>query len=344
MKAVVVSGPGAMSVERVADPTPAPGEIVVAPDGCGLCGTDLHILDGEFPRTRFPIVPGHEFAGEVVAVGREVTGVREGDLVGVEPNIACAQCSFCRAGRPNLCERWDAIGVGRRDGGFAEFVAVPAANAVVLPEAFPRGAGPLIEPLSCAVHGLDVAALRIADHVLIYGAGTVGLMLCRLAAQQAPGSVSVVDRNPARLARAATFGADFTATSADELERPGGWHAVIDATGAVAAIEDGLTRVRRGGTFLMFGVAAAHAVARFSPFQIFNDEIRVVGSMAVLHSFERAATLLGRGLIAADELVTHSLPLDDFATAVDTFRSGSGLKIQLSASAAPAVAGLRAAA
>ena len=344
MKAVVVAGPGSVSVERVPDPTPDTGEIVVAPDGCGLCGTDLHILDGEFPRTRYPIVPGHEFAGEVVAVGGDVTGVRVGDVVGVEPNIACAQCSFCRAGRPNLCERWDAIGVGRRDGGFAEFVAVPAANAVVLPDAFPRAAGPLIEPLSCAVHGLDVAGLRIADHVLIYGGGTVGLMLCRLAAQQAPGSVSVVDRNPGRLARAAAFGADFTATSADELERPSGWHAVIDATGAVAAIEDGLTRVRRGGTFLIFGVAAAHAVARFSPFRVFNDEIRIVGSMAVLHSFERAATLLGRGVIEAGDLVTHSLALDDFSSAVETFRSGSGLKIQVAAHAPPAATALRAAA
>ncbi len=330
----MVEEPGVVGVERLPDPAPAPDGLVVAPDACGLCGTDLHIIDGGFPRTRYPIVPGHEFCGEVVAVGRDVDGIEVGDVVGVEPNIACGRCAFCHAGRRNLCERWDAIGVGRSDGGFAEFAAVPAANAVVLPDDFPRAAGPLIEPLSCAVHGLDVLGPRIADHVLIYGAGTVGLMLCALASQQAPGSVSVVDRNPARLARATAFGADFTATSAAALERPGGWNAVIDATGAIAAIEDGITRVRRGGSFLMFGVAAPEALARISPYRIFNDEIRILGSMAVLHSFERAATMLAKGIVDPAALVTHTAPLEDFDGAVARFRRGEGLKVQVAPRAA----------
>lgn len=333
MRAVVVTEPGVAGVERLPDPAPAPDGIVVAPDACGLCGTDLHILDGSFPRTRYPIVPGHEFSGEVVAVGRDVRGIRTGDVVAVEPNISCGRCSFCHAGRPNLCADWDALGVGRSDGGFAELCAVPARNAVVLPDDFPRQHGALVEPLSCAVHGLDVLGLRIADHVLVYGAGTVGLMLCRLAALHAVGSVSVVDRNPARLARAAAFGADFTATSAGALDRPGGWEAVVDATGAVAAIEDGLTRVRRGGTFLMFGVAEPLARATFSPYRIFNDEIRIVGSMAVLHSFERAATLLRRGVLPADELITHTVGLDGFHDGVAAMRRGDGLKVQIAPSA-----------
>jgi 2-desacetyl-2-hydroxyethyl bacteriochlorophyllide A dehydrogenase len=334
VKAVVITEPGGFEVTRLPDPAPSADGIVVAPEACGLCGTDLHIIDGEFPRTRYPIVPGHEFCGEVVAVGRDVSGVRVGDLVGVEPNITCGRCSFCRDGRSNLCDNWDAIGVGRADGGFAELAAVPAANAYVLPDGFPRRLGSLIEPLSCVVHGLDRLSLRSAEHVLIYGAGTMGLMLCQLIAQQAAASISVVDRNPARLGRAAAFGADFTATSAAELDRPGGWGAVIDATGAVAAIEDGITRVRRGGTFLLFGVAAAGAMARFSPFQIFNDEIRIIGSMAVLHSFERAALLLARGVVDGDALVTHTFELDRFAEAVETFRRGDGLKLQVGGQAA----------
>ena len=329
MRAVVVHGPGMAGVERVDDPAPDPDGVVVAPDGCGICGTDLHILDGEMASTRYPIVPGHEFCGEVVAVGRDVRGIAVGDVVGVEPNVACGRCPFCRAGRANLCASWDAVGVGRRDGAFAEFVAVPAANAIALPEGFPRRFGGLVEPLSCVVHGLDRLSLRIADDVLIYGAGTVGLMLCELAAAQGAGSVSVVDRNPRRLAYASEFGADFTALRAAELERPGGWDAVIDATGSVAAIEDGLTRVRRGGTFLLFGVAAADATARFSPFRVFHDEIRIIGSMAVLHSFERAAVMLARGAISADRLVTSTVPLDGFLAAADAFRRGEGLKTQV---------------
>ena len=147
MKAVVLPQPGAVSLERLPDPAPAPAEVVVAPDACGICGTDLHILDGELAATRYPIVPGHEFAGEVVAVGREVEGIRVGDLVAVEPNVVCGRCDFCRTGRENLCANWDAIGVGRADGGWAELTAVPAKNAFALGGGFPRHWGALIEPL-----------------------------------------------------------------------------------------------------------------------------------------------------------------------------------------------------
>ncbi len=331
MKAVVISEPGVVALERLDDPAPAPDGIVVAPDSCGICGTDVHIIDGDLASTRYPIVPGHEFAGEVVAVGREVTGLSPGDLVAVEPNVVCGRCDFCRTGRENLCENWNAIGVARHDGGWAELTAVPAKNAFRLSEGFPREWGALIEPLSCAVHGFDLLAPRLADHMLIYGAGTMGLMLCQLASSLGAGSVSVVDRNADRLPRAAALGADFTATSAAELDRPGGWEIVIDATGAAPAIEDGLTRGRRGGTFLLCGVAAADATATFSPFRVYNDEVRIIGSMAVLHSFERAARLLERGVIAGDTMLTHTFGLDDHADAVAAFHGGEGLKIALTA-------------
>jgi threonine dehydrogenase-like Zn-dependent dehydrogenase len=104
---------------------------------------------------------------------------------------------------------------------------------------------------------------------------------------------------------------------------------VIDATGVVPAIEDGLRHVSRGGTFLMFGVASNDAMARFSPFRVYNDEIRIIGSMAVLHSFERALDLLVRGVIDCEAMLTHHFPLDQYAAAIDTFRQGSGLKVQI---------------
>jgi 2-desacetyl-2-hydroxyethyl bacteriochlorophyllide A dehydrogenase len=332
MKAVVFEGPGRLAVERVDDPAPAPDQVVVAVHACGICGTDVHLLDGEFP-TSYPLVPGHEFCGDVVAIGRGVSdivtdGVAQGAFVAVDPSLHCGHCSFCRVGRGNLCENWGGIGV-TTDGGCAEFVAVPAANAHRLPEGVERSHGTLVEPLSCAVRGFDVLDPKLADHFLIYGAGTMGLMLTQLAAAAGAASVSVVDRNPDRLPRAAALGADHVATSVDELERSGGWEVVIDATGVVAAIEDGLGRVRRGGSFLMFGVAAKDATARISPFRIYNDEIRIIGSMAVLHSFERARDLLVRGVIDAEALLTHRLALDDYAEAIDTFRDGRGLKIQV---------------
>jgi 2-desacetyl-2-hydroxyethyl bacteriochlorophyllide A dehydrogenase len=333
VKAVVLSEPGVFAVERLDDPAPAPDEVVVAPTGCGVCGTDLHLIDGELPDALYPIVPGHEFAGTVVAVGREVAGVREGDSVAIEPKVVCGHCHFCRLGRSNLCDRGRSVGVIGIDGGCAEFVAVPAEKTFVLPDGFPHRWGALMEPVACAVHGFDKVGLRLADHVLIYGAGTMGLLLCQLAVAHGAGSVCVVDLNTARLERAAAMGADGTATGPDQLDRPQGWEVVIDATGSVPAIEDGLRRVRKGGTFLMFGVTPDTATARFSPFSVFHEEIRIVGSRAILHSFARAGELLGRGVIDGDAMLTHRLPLEDYGLAIDLFRRGEGVKIEIAPAA-----------
>jgi 2-desacetyl-2-hydroxyethyl bacteriochlorophyllide A dehydrogenase len=331
VKAVVLSSPGSFAIERLEDPAPRRDEVLIAPSGCGLCGTDLHLIDGDLPDALYPIVPGHEFAGTVVAIGRDVIGVREGDGVTAAPKIVCRDCHFCRMGRSNLCDLGRSIGVIGIDGACAELVTVPAVNTFVLPEDFPQRWGALIEPVSCAVHGFDLLALRLADHVLIYGAGTMGLILCQLTAAHATGSVSVVDHNAERLHRAAAMGADATARSAAELDRPQGWEVVIDATGAVAAIEDGLTQVRKGGTFLLFGVAPHTAAASFSPFRTYHEEVRIIGSRGVHHSFERAYELLVRGTVAADAMLTHRMSLDDYAAAIGTFRRGEGVKIEVAA-------------
>ena len=154
MRAIVLDRPGSFRVAEVPDPTPGPGQIVVKVDACGICGTDLHIMDGEFPPTPYPITPGHEFAGTVAAVGADVTmDLPAGAPVAVDPSIYCGHCRRCRAGRANLCENWAAIG-DTVDGAFAEYVAVPAANAYRLPEGFDGQAAAMIEPLACAVHGL----------------------------------------------------------------------------------------------------------------------------------------------------------------------------------------------
>jgi 2-desacetyl-2-hydroxyethyl bacteriochlorophyllide A dehydrogenase len=329
MKAVVIERPGAIKVEDVDDPMPSGDQVVVEVEACGICGTDVHILDGEFAPTPYPIVPGHEFCGEVVAVGSDVGGRREGDLVAVDPSLFCGECAFCQQGRGNLCERWNAIGVTTA-GACADLVAVPAASTFGLPDDIPRAWGTLVEPLSCAVHGFDRIPARLGDDYLIYGAGTMGLLLAQLARRAGAHEISVVDSNAARLPTATKLGVDRTATSAAELDRPQGWNIVIDATGAIPAIEDGLTRVTKGGSFLVFGVAPADATATFSPFRIYNEEINVIGSMAVLHSFERARDLLASGAIDCETMITHRLALDNYEEAIRSFRSGAGLKIQVS--------------
>jgi 2-desacetyl-2-hydroxyethyl bacteriochlorophyllide A dehydrogenase len=327
VKAVVIAGVGEVEVTTVPDPTPGPREVVVAVAGCGICGTDLHILDGEFAPT-LPVVPGHEFAGEVVGAGADVDEVSVGDLVAVDPSLHCGECYYCRRGRGNLCERWAAIGVSTA-GGAADYAVAPVANCFRLPAESDAADAALIEPLSCAVRGFDVLQPQMADHFLIYGAGTMGLMMMELAKRAGAASVSMVDLNPTRLETARLLGCTAAVTSADELDRLRGWDVVIDCTGVVAAIEDGLSRVAPGGTFQQFGVSAEKAVARFSPFRVYNKEIRIVGSMAVLHSFERAGELFAAGVLRPDIMISDRFTLDDYRKALDQFRAGVGRKVQV---------------
>jgi 2-desacetyl-2-hydroxyethyl bacteriochlorophyllide A dehydrogenase len=327
VQAVVITAPGQIEVTTLPDPAPGPREVVVAVASCGLCGTDLHIVDGVLPHP-LPVVPGHEFAGEVVAIGAEVTELAVGDRVAVDPNLPCGECHWCRRGRSNLCERYAALGVTTA-GAAADFVAAPVRCCVRLPDHVALADAALIEPLSCAVRAFDVLQARLGDHVLIYGAGTMGLINLALAQRVGAASVDVVDTNPARLAVATAQGARAAVTSADELEAPYGWDVVIDCTGVVAAIEDGLTRVGRGGTFLQFGVTRHDAVARWSPFRVYNEEITIAGSMAVLHSFERAADLFAAGVLDVSVIVSDRVPLADYADAIERFRRGEGRKVQV---------------
>jgi 2-desacetyl-2-hydroxyethyl bacteriochlorophyllide A dehydrogenase len=335
VRAAVITSPGEVEVTTVPDPSPGPRDVVVAVAGCGICGTDLHILDGEFAPT-LPVVPGHEFAGEVVEVGREVTEIAVGDQVAVDPSLHCGECYYCRRGRGNLCERWNAIGVST-SGGAADFAVGPVANCFRLGEGIATADAALVEPLSCAVRGFDVLQPQLGDHYLIYGAGTMGLMMMELAKRAGAASVSMVDLNPTRLETAEVLGCTATVASADELERPRGWDIVIDCTGVVAAIEDGLSRVGRGGTFQQFGVSNEKAVARFEPYRVYNQEIRIVGSMAVLHSFERAGELLEAGFLRPDVMISHRFDLEDYPKALEQFRQGVGRKIQVQPSARSAV-------
>ncbi|QGH69994.1 zinc-dependent alcohol dehydrogenase family protein [Pseudactinotalea sp. HY158] len=325
MKAVLFTEPGTVEYTTIPDPTPGPGDVVVEVAANGICGTDLHILAGEFADT-FPIVPGHEFAGEVVATGAEVTEFRAGDQVAINPSYICHRCPPCRRGRTNLCEVAGGYGTSF-NGGAAEFAVVGAQYCRALPAGIDTRDATLIEPLSCAIRGYDVLASQLGNHAVIYGAGTMGLMMLELAKKVGLASVRMVDVNPAKLAIAERLGCDGTATNADEFDRV--WDLVIDASGNERAISDGLGRLERGGTFLQFGVADYAARASIDPYSIFRHELTITGSMATLNSYDRALDLFATGVIPADVFVTDRVPLAEFDRALDLFRAGHGLKVQV---------------
>src|SRR5260221_4717910 len=206
MRAVIIDAPGSFRVGNVPEPTPRSDELLIRVEACGICGTDLHIIDGESPLARYPVVPGHEFAGEVVELGRDIaqsnenggTNITVGSRVAVDPNLYCGHCDLCRTGHENLCLNYAAIGVTAH-GACAQYITVPAANAYVLPEHLSFREAALIEPISCAVHGMNRLNPMSGDTFMIVGAGTMGLLLVQLALHGGASKVAVVDLNQQRL-------------------------------------------------------------------------------------------------------------------------------------------------
>lgn len=332
MRAVVFESQGELALEDRPDPEPGYKEILIETAAVGICGTDTHVFDGEFEGTVFPIVPGHEATGVITQLGEGVNdGVYDfhvGDHVAINPSTVCGECEYCLNGHQNLCRFWNGLGVVASDGASQQRFVAPAGNVYKLKPETDLYEAALIEPLACAIRGWDVLPRRIGDHVLVYGAGTMGLLMAQLAPLAGAASVSIIDLNEERLQTAAEVGVRNRYTSADHADREK-WDVVIDCTGNIRAIEDALTRVKPAGFFQDFGVAPADRTANYSPFRVYRDEISIVGTMAVLNSFGRAVEMFEAGAINAKAMISHSFTLDDYAEALDLFRKGSGRKLQI---------------
>ncbi len=247
-----------------------------------------------------------------------------GAKVAVDPSLYCGYCRRCRSGRDNLCENWAAIG-DTVDGAFAEYVAVPAVNAHLLPDGVDGQLGAMVEPLACAVHGLRRLGPLFGDTVVLTGAGTMGLLLLQLLVHAGAGPVTVVDRVPDRLEVARKLGAARVAASLDELKDER-FEIAVDATGVPAVVDGVSGLLDRGGRLLVFGVTPAEAIMSLSPFRVYNDEITVTGSMAILRSFAPAVELIGSGAIDPRPLLSEPLPLAEFGEALHRVRTGQGIK------------------
>ena len=325
MRAVVISQPGSVRLENVKDPVLVRDEVVVKVLGCGICGTDLHAIHEGLPTVRFPLIPGHEPFGEIVEVGAGETALRVGDRVAIDPSLHCGVCARCQQGRGNLCERWGAIG-GTRSGAWSEFLAVPRRNIHVLREDFPFDCAPIIEPVACALRGVVQLKPQLDASALIFGAGTMGMLLALLLNLKGVGPLTVVEKNEdrCRIARqflpATVIGPDDLGDLQTEL--------VVDATGDPVAMEAGLRHVAPGGTMLFFGVASPAARLSLSPFDIYEREITVLGSKAILNTFTSAIDTVHRHAALFRPLIAKpGYPLERFNEALAMLQSGSGVKI-----------------
>jgi len=319
---------GRFELTDVPEPVLGPGRLILEVGACGVCGTDLHILRGEFIAT-YPCIPGHEFAGTVVTVAPDVAGFTQGDRVGVMPSVFCGSCHFCRTGRANLCATAGGFGTSM-PGAFAERVSVLATHAYHIPDHLTFAGAALIEPLACVVHGFDRLRPRPGDSYLVYGAGTMGLMLAQYARFAGARVVGIIDVNPAKIERARSFGFDVVGAGIDAVRdaAPLGFDNVIEATGVTEVAETAFDSVIRGGRLLLFGVYSPGKAA-FEAYRIFNREIDIIGSMAVLDSYEPALNAMLAGAIDARRMVSHTYPLERFEEALETLRRGEGMKVQI---------------
>ena len=318
MRAVRLEAVGSLVVREVARPVAGVGEIVLRVLAAGLCGSDRHMVKGEYPTGR-PVTLGHEFCGVVEAVGAGVVGFAGGELVTVDPNIACNGCPACRSGRPNLCDRLLAIGVFR-DGGFAEFVAVPALQAHVLPQGLDPVHGAFCEPLACCLHALDVARIVPGSSVAVLGGGVIGLLMVQLARLAGAADIVLVTRQAARRTLALELGATAAidpagnAVVADVRRQTGrGVDVVLECAGVPETLQQGLDMLARGGTLVLFGVTPAGVAVPVRPFDLLVNEIRLEAAYLNPHTHGRAAAMVAAGTLELDRLVTHRVGLDAVA-------------------------------
>jgi 2-desacetyl-2-hydroxyethyl bacteriochlorophyllide A dehydrogenase len=319
--------------DDVPDPVPGPRDVIVRSRACGICGTDVHIFDGEFFPT-FPLVQGHELAGEVVAVGSAVKDLAPGDKVMVDPTVTCEECHFCMIQRQNHCLSWNAVGV-TRDGGFAELVRVPAKNCYKF-ERVSFAEAAFTEPLACVVFGQDRARIEIGSEVLIFGAGPIGQLQLQASRHNGAAQVTVVDTVESKLAMAKRFGAAHTVVADNAMDEKlrkiarWGFDVVIDATGNPRAIQAALNHITPGGRLLVFGVCAPDATIEVRPFDIYRRDIEIIGSFAIRRTYDRAFKLMENGVVDVKALISEALPVEELPRGLELMKTGkAGMKLQV---------------
>jgi D-arabinitol dehydrogenase (NADP+) len=330
MKAVYYEAATAWSVTDIPTPQAGPGQVRIKVEQVGVCGTDLHIHEGDFGAV-FPLVPGHELVGVVDQLGEGVTRFQVGEQVTVNPNVYCGECAYCLAGRLGQCA--NSKGFGSNFPGFFAEYAVADQTLVFSTEGLPKDTAVFSEPTSCAMHGLETLQMRPGGSTLVFGAGPTGLLLAQLIASGGASSVTVAAPSQFKLDTAKQLGVDrVVRISRDDPEgniaallaaspHGDGYDAVVEATGATAVGDICVPLTRRGGTVLVYGVTRDDEIVKFHPFDVFRREITIKGSFAEMTSFGAAIDALRGGRVRTDGLITHRYPLEEYGQALETLRS-----------------------
>jgi L-iditol 2-dehydrogenase len=336
MKALVLKEYKKFAYEDVPPPAPAPDEVLIAVKACGICGSDVHGMDGSTGRRRPPIIMGHEAAGVIADVGSSAKGWSVGDRVTMDSTIYCGRCEYCRRGEINLCDQRRVLGVScedyRQHGAFAEFVAAPPHILYRLPDSVTFEQAALVEPFAIALHAIRRAPVALNDSVVVIGAGMIGLALVQALKRTGCGRLISVDIAPDRLNRAADCGATDTIDSSKEnagetiskLTTGRGADLAFEAVGVTATVDLALRCVRKGGSVTLVGNVAPKIEF---PLQIVvTRELSIYGSCASRGEYPACLDMLGRGELKAEPLISASAPLSEGANWFDRlYRKEPGL-------------------
>jgi threonine dehydrogenase-like Zn-dependent dehydrogenase len=347
MTAVVCHGPRDYRVEQRDRPVAGPHEVIIRIVACGICASDCKcwqgapmFWDGDNPYVKPPVVPGHEFFGVVDSLGEGAAqhfGVRVGERVIAEQILPCEKCRYCRTGRYWMCEVHNIFGFQRQvaEGGMAQYMRIPANSRVhSIPDELPEDDAAIIEPLACAIHSVNRADIQFDDVVAIAGAGPIGLMMVQVARLRTPKRLIVIDPVAQRRDLALRFGADtvIDPTSEDveavvrSMTEGYGCDAYIEATGNPKGVTQGLRIIRKLGRFVEFSVFGMETSADWS---VIGDrkELEIRGAHLGPYCYPTAISLLSRGLVTSQGIVTHRYGLSEWPTAIDVANSLDSIKV-----------------
>jgi L-iditol 2-dehydrogenase len=319
MKALVLQEYKRFAYEEVEPPAVGPGEVLVAVKACGICGSDVHGMDGSSGRRRPPIIMGHEAAGVIAETGPGVEGWSAGERVTFDSTVYCGECHYCRAGQINLCDRRRVLGVScedyRRHGAFADYVTVPARILYRVPAALPIEHAALVEPTSVAFHAVRRTPIALNDTAVVVGAGMIGLLVIQALRLAGCGRVIAVDIAPGKLDMAVKLGATETVNSgasdavAEILRLTGGRGAdvVAEAVGVAATVELALRCARKGGAVMLVGNVTATVPF---PLQVaVTRELSLYGSCGSCGEYTACLETMARGDLEVGPLISAVAPL-----------------------------------
>jgi len=325
-------GEGIKVEERPMPKIRTPEDVLIEVKGCGLCGTDPAILEGRHPSSS-PVILGHEYGGVVSDVGNEVSSVKPGDHVVVDPNIKCGRCRFCRGGKQNLCENMTTLGIFV-DGGFAQYNVAPQSAVYKVPEDMEWRDVALVEPVSCVANGLRRSGIRVGDSIAIIGAGPIGLIWTALAKKAGASKIIVSETVPTRQDAARRLGADSVldprsvdVVGAVRSETDGGVNVAVEVIGNPLTVRQAIEMLGFGGRAVVFGTCPNEAQVSIDPYDLMRHEKEVVGSFIANYTFGPAIEAMYRKQVNSEVLFTHQFNVKEIHKAIEVHKSGTSIKV-----------------